>query len=82
MAYRKIYIAVDCSSDEEARQVQKIAEDMSAIFALSGKDMVSLYPSVENNASRIKSTIKTISRDGMKGLGKVITGLMTNFRRS
>jgi hypothetical protein len=55
---------------------------MSAIFALSGKDMVSLYPSVKNNASLIKSTIKTISRDGMKGLGKVITGLMTNFRRS
>lgn len=82
MAYRKIYIAVDCSSDEEAKQVQKIAEDMSAIFSLSGKDMISLYPSVKNNASLIKSTIKTISRDGMKGLGKVVTSLMMNFKRS
>ena len=82
MGYRKIYMAIDCRNDEEAQKVQKIAEDMSMIFGLSAKDIINIYPSVKSNAGLIKNSIKTLSRDGLKGIGKVVTYMMSNFKRS
>lgn len=82
MGYRKIYMAIDCRSDEEAQQVQKIAEDMSMIFSLSAKDIISIYPSVKGNSGLIKTAIKTLSKEGIKGVGKVVAYMMNNFRKS
>lgn len=82
MGYRKIYLAIDCRNDEEAQKIQKIAEDLSMIFTLSATDIIGIYPSVKNNASLIKTTIKSLSKDGLKGLSKVIPYLMSNFKRS
>lgn len=82
MGYRKIYMAIDCRTDEEAQQVQKIAEDMSMVFSLSAKDIISIYPSVKNNSGLIKTAIKTLSKEGMKGVGKVVAYMMNNFRKS
>ena len=42
MGYRKVYIAVWCDSEEEATKVQKVAEDLSATFKLTAKDLVGL----------------------------------------
>ena len=81
MGYRKIYLAIDCRGDEEALQVQKIAEDLSMMFSLSAKDIIAIYPSVKSNAGLIKTSIKTLSRDGMKGVGKVVSYLFTNFKK-
>ena len=81
MGYRKIYMAIDCRNDEEAQLVQKIAEDLSMMFSLSAKDIIAIYPSVKSNAGLIKTSIKTLSRDGMKGVGKVVSYLFTNFKK-
>lgn len=81
MGYRKIYMAIDCRNDEEAQQVQKIAEDLSMMFSLSAKDIIAIYPSVKSNVGLIKTSIKTLSRDGMKGVGKVVSYLFTNFKK-
>ena len=82
MGYRKIYLAIDCRSEEEAQQVQKIAEDMRMMFTLSAKDIIKVYPSVKSNSGLIKTAIKTISKDGLKGIGKVVTYMMSNFKKS
>ena len=82
MGYRKIYMAIDCRSDEEAQQVQRIAEDMSMMFSLSANDIIKVYPSVKNNAGLIKTTIKTLSKEGLKGVGKMVTYMMSNFKKS
>lgn len=81
MGYRKIYIAIDCRSDEEAKQVQKIAEDLSMMFSLSASDIIAVYPSVKNNSGLIKMSIKTISKEGIKGVGKVASYLFSNFKK-
>ena len=82
MGYRKIYLAIDCRTDEEAQQVQKIAEDMSMTFSLSAKEIISIYPSVKSNSCLIKTAIKTLSKEGIKGVGKVVAYMMSNFRKS
>ena len=82
MGYRKIYLAIDCRTDEEAQQMQKIAEDMSMTFSLSAKDIISIYPSVKSNSGLIKTAIKTLSKEGIKGVGKVVAYMMSNFKRS
>lgn len=81
MGYRKIYLAIDCRSEEDAQKVQKIAEDLSMMFSMSAKDIIALYPAIKSNAGLIKTSIKTLSRDGMKGIGKVVTYLISNFKK-
>ena len=81
MGYRKIYMAIDCRNGEDAQQVQKIAEDLSMMFSLSAKDIIAIYPSIKSNSGLIKTSIKTLSRDGMKGVGKVVSYLFTNFKK-
>ena len=81
MGYRKIYLAIDCRSDEDAQQVQKIAEDLSMMFSLSAKDIIALYPSIKSNSGLIKTSIKTLSREGFKGVGKVVSYMISNFKK-
>lgn len=80
MGYRKIYLAIDCRSDEEAQNAQKVAEDLSAMFRLSAKDIIGFYPAIKGNAGLIKTSIKALSRDGMKGLAKVIPAVISKFK--
>jgi hypothetical protein len=82
MGYRKIYMAIDCRNEDEAQKVQKIAEDLSTMFALSARDIISIYPSVKSNSGLIKTAIKTLSKEGLRGVGKVVTYMMSNFKKS
>ena len=81
MGYRKIYLAIDCRSEEDAQKVQKIAEELSMMFSLSAKDIIAIYPSIKNNSGLIKTSIKTLSKDGLKGVGKVVSYLFANFKK-
>ncbi len=81
MGYRKIYLAIDCRSDEETQKVQKIAEDLSMMFSLSAKDIIALYPAVKNNSGLIKTSIKTLSKEGIRGVGKVVSYMFANFKK-
>ena len=81
MGYRKIYLAIDCRSDEDAQQVQKIAEDLSMMFSLSAKDIIAVYPAIKSNSGLIKTSIKTLSREGLKGVGKVVSYMFANFKK-
>ena len=81
MGYRKIYLAIDCRSDEETQKFQKIAEDLSMMFSLSAKDIIALYPAIKNNSGLIKTSIKTLTKDGLKGVGKVVSYMFANFKK-
>lgn len=81
MGYRKIYISLDCRNDAEAQQVQKIAEDLSVTFALRAADIVKIYPAIKANSGLVKTAVKTLLRDGMKGVGKVVSYMISNFKK-
>lgn len=80
MSYRKIYLAIDCKSDEEAAQVQKIAEDFSRNFDISAKQIIEYYPMVKKNKGVIKMAVKTLIQEKFKGVGKVVAYLMQNMK--
>lgn len=81
MAFRKIIIAVDCDSDVEAARVQAAAKMISEQFRLRGGDILALAPTVEKNGVVISSAIRTISREGMSGVVKMIPYLIKNFKK-
>lgn len=81
MAYRKIYVAIDCKDADEARQMQKAAENLSSTFGMSASDILEIYPYMMKNAGLIKTSIRTLSRDGFKGIGSIVANLMKNFRK-
>ena len=79
MAYRKIIIAVDCDSDQEQQLVQSIAQEISSTFRISGKDLISFYPFVKQHKALLYSAVKTVAKDGKKGIMKLIPLLMKNL---
>lgn len=74
--YRKVYIAVICEDDNELIEVQKVAQDLSGTFRLSAKDLLQAYPMIKKNGSLIAASMRTIAREGMSGIAKVIPQLM------
>lgn len=80
MAYKKIYIALNCKDAEEAKKMQQAAEDLSATFAMSAGDILAIYPYVKKNARLIRNTIQTLSQKGVRGLGSIVADMMANFK--
>lgn len=72
MALRKIYIAVDCDSEQEQMLVQNIAKEISGTFDIKAKDLISFYPFVKKHKGLLYSAVKTVARDGKKGVMKLI----------
>lgn len=81
MAYKRIIIAVDCASQEEAVAVQAAAKRISEIFRLKGSDIISIYPMIEKNGSLIISSIRTITQEGMRGAMRILPNLVKNIKR-
>lgn len=76
MAYRKIVLAVDCANDQEQAAVQKIAEEISSTFKISGQDLIRFYPFVKQNRAILYSAVKVVANEGKKGVVKIIPMLL------
>ena len=74
--YRKIYVAVYCESDDEQREAQHVAEDLSKTFRLSAKDLINAHPMIVKNGQLIGNAVRTISKEGMTGVAKMLPQLM------
>lgn len=76
MAYKKIMLAVDCETEAEQQKVQEIAKELSGILQLKAKDLISFYPTLQKNKGLIFSVVNTISKEGKKGLFKIVPMLL------
>ena len=76
MAYRKIFLAVDCNSDQEVEAVQQIAKEVSETFRMSAKDLIAFYPFLRQHKALLYSAVKTVSKEGKKGVMKLIPMLI------
>ena len=65
-----------CEDDNELAEVQKVAQELSGTFRLSAKDLINAYPMIRNNGALIAKSMRTIAREGMSGIAKVIPQLM------
>lgn len=79
MAHRKIILAVDCDNEQQQQAVQRIAEEISKTFQISAKDLINLYPFVSQHKALLYSAVKTVSKEGKKGLLKLIPILIKNL---
>lgn len=75
-AYRKVHIAVYCENDEEVNEVQQFAEELSTTFRLSARDMLNVRPLVQKNGHLISTAVRTIAKEGMSGVMKMVPLLM------
>ena len=73
---RKIILVVDCADDKEKELVQGIANEISGTFNMKGSDLISFYPFVKKNKALLYSAVKTVARDGKKGMMKLIPMLL------
>lgn len=76
MAYKKITIAVDCENEQEQQMVQVFAKELSETLRLKAKELINFYPILQKNKGLIYTAINTISKEGKKGLFKLIPLLM------
>lgn len=76
MAYKKIMLAVNCETEAEQQKVQDIAKELSGILQLKAKDLIDFYPTLQKNKGLIFSVVNTISKEGKKGLFKIVPMLL------
>ena len=81
MAYRKIFIAIDCENDADALAVQAFAKEVSQMFQLKAADVLRMAPLVKKNGALILKTVKTISAEGTKGIVKIVPYFMANVKK-
>lgn len=80
-SYRKVYLAIYCEDEAEYAQAQRVAEDISKTFRLAAKDLIRAQPIIVNNGKLIGDAVRTISKEGMSGVAKVLPKLI-KMRRS
>lgn len=68
MALRKIYIAVDCESDEQRDAVQRIADEISNMRLLKGRQIEGVYPYVKGHQNELYKLFSIVQKSGVKGL--------------
>lgn len=76
MAYKKVIIAVDCENEQEQQMVQAMAKELSETLQLKAKDLINFYPVLQKNKGLIYTAMQIISKEGKKGLFKLIPLLM------
>ena len=76
MAYRKVFIAIDCDNEQEQAMVQNIAKEISATFSIKAKDVIGFYPFVVKHKAMLYSAVKTVASEGKKGVMKLIPMLL------
>ena len=76
MAYKKISIAVDCETEQEQQRVQEIAKELSEMLRLKAKELIEVHPVLQKNRNLIFTAMQIISKEGKKGLLKLIPLLM------
>lgn len=81
MAYRKIFIAVDCRNEAEVEAVQQFAKELSQAMQLKSTDVLRLAPAIRRNRDLLTHTIRTIATDGLKGIMKVAPYFISNFKK-
>lgn len=79
MGYRKIIIAVDCDNDQEQQEIQVIAQELSQLFTLKAKNIISFYPVIKQNKTMLYNAAKIVSREGKRGLMKIIPMILKNM---
>lgn len=81
MAYRRIFIAVDCRNEAEVEAVQQFAKELSQAMQLKSTDVLRLAPAIRKNRDLLTHTIRTIATDGLKGIMKVAPYFISNFKK-
>lgn len=74
MAYRKIYIAIDCADDTERDRVQAIFNELSNARFLDGKDLLNMMPAFDRNRDDLMLLFQMIKVGGVKSLMSVKGG--------
>lgn len=81
MAYRKIFIAVDCKNEAEVEAVQQFAKELSQAMQLKSADVLRLAPAIRKNRDLLAHTIRTIASDGLKGIMTIAPYFISNFKK-
>lgn len=77
--FKKIHIAVDCANEQECREVQKIAEEMSSVMRLTAKELIAVYPEIRKRYGVITSAKNAIREKGKKGLMAVVGQILKSI---
>lgn len=68
MAYRKIYLAIDCEDDAQRDALQKIFNEISNMRVLNATQIQGMYPFFRQHQSELEQIFSLVKNKGVKGL--------------
>jgi hypothetical protein len=66
--YRKIVIAVDCASDEERDEVQRVVNELSQMRLFEASRILKAYPYFRQHQRELTRLFEMVSKGGVKSL--------------
>ncbi len=81
MAYKKVYLAIDCQNEEELAAVQLFGKELSGLLQLKASDLLRIAPMVRKNSALLMKTAKVISTEGAVGVAKMIPYFLANVKK-
>lgn len=79
MAYKKVYVAIDCENEQEQQKVQELAKEISGVLTLKARELIGFYPVLQKNRALIYNAFNILSKEGKKGLFKLIPLLVKSL---
>lgn len=81
MAYKKVYLAIDCQNEEELAAVQVFGKELSQIMQLKASNVLRIAPMVRKNSALILKAVRVISSEGATGVAKMIPYFLANVKK-
>ena len=73
---RKIVIAVNCESEEQAVAVQNVVKEFCSNFTINAVDLLGMYPMIKKHKGLIKEAARTIAKEGKAGAIRLVPALI------
>ena len=78
MAIRKLYVAIDCDTDEQKEQVQQVLNELSNMRIITGRQILSSVPMIQKNRNDLYTLFNMIKQGGIKSLFSLQGGMLIN----
>lgn len=61
---RKLYMAIDCTDDQQKEQVQQVLAELGGMNLISGTQILKIYPYFRAHQREIMELFTMIAKDG------------------
>lgn len=78
---RKLYMAIDCTDDQQKEQVQQVLAELGGMNLISGTQILKIYPYFRAHQREIMELFSMVAKEGPKAVMSLRGAMLINNLR-